>query len=174
MVDQNILQDHAFLGKTAFECRGKTTLISKDEDDIATPCLRFGQDRLLSTADGHQLAHRFATTGLPDSDSPLLAEPGRSGQNSKLLGTQPIGVLLDNSVHCPSPTLKQTAQIRVALLANAEQALLTSPSCLFGREPKRKSYLSAAGNLARASCQQRLRGNRADAAHGFNRTATGS
>lgn len=78
MVDQNILQDHAFLGKTAFECRGKTTLISKDEDDIATPCLRFGQDRRLSTADGHQLAHRFATTGLPDSDSPLLAEIGRS------------------------------------------------------------------------------------------------
>ena len=76
MVDQNILQDHAFLGKTAFECRGKTTLISKDEDDIATPCLRFGQDRRLSTADGHQLAHRFATTGLPDSDSPLLAESG--------------------------------------------------------------------------------------------------
>ena len=78
MVDQNILQDHAFLGKTAFECRGKTTLISKDEDDIATPCLRFGQDRRLSTADGHQLAHRFATTGLPDSDSPLLAELGPS------------------------------------------------------------------------------------------------
>jgi len=78
MVDQNILQDHAFLGKTAFECRGKTTLISKDEDDIATPCLRFGQDRLLSTADGHQLAHRFATTGLPDSDSPLLADSGSS------------------------------------------------------------------------------------------------
>lgn len=83
MVDQNILQDHAFLGKTAFECRGKTTLISKDEDDIATPCLRFGQDRLLSTADGHQLAHRFATTGLPDSDSPLLAERGRSAQHSR-------------------------------------------------------------------------------------------
>ena len=80
MVDQNILQDHAFLGKTAFECRGKTTLISKDEDDIATPCLRFGQDRRLSTADGHQLAHRFATTGLPDSDSPLLAESGLSAQ----------------------------------------------------------------------------------------------
>ena len=76
MVDQNILQDHAFLGKTAFECRGKTTLISKDEDDIATPCLRFGQDRRLSTADGHQPAHRFATTGLPDSDSPLLAASG--------------------------------------------------------------------------------------------------
>ena len=56
---------------------GQTTLISKDEDDIATPCLRFGQDRLLSTADGHQLAHRFATTGLPDSDSPLLAVHGR-------------------------------------------------------------------------------------------------
>ena len=74
MVDQNILQDQAFLGKTAFECRGKTTLISKDEDDIATPCLRFGQDRRLSTTGGHQLAHRFATTGLPDSDSPLLAE----------------------------------------------------------------------------------------------------
>lgn len=80
MVDQNILQDHAFLGKTAFECRGKTTLISKDEDDIATPCLRFGQDRRLSTADGHQLAHRFATTGLPDSDSPLLADSGLSAQ----------------------------------------------------------------------------------------------
>ena len=75
MVDQNILQDHAFLGKTAFECRGKTTLISKDEEDIATPCLRFGQDRRLSTADGHQLAHRFATTGLPDSDSPYMDSP---------------------------------------------------------------------------------------------------
>ena len=77
MVDQNILQDQAFLGKTGFECRGKTTLISKDEDDIATPCLRFGQDRRLSTTGGHHLAHKFATTGLPDSDRPLLAEPGR-------------------------------------------------------------------------------------------------
>jgi len=84
MVDQNILQDQAFLGKTAFECRGKTTLISKDEDDIATPCLRFGQDRRLSTTGGHQLAHRFATTGLPDSDSPLLAEFGRSAKHSRL------------------------------------------------------------------------------------------
>jgi len=76
MVDQNILQDQAFLGKIGFECRGKYTLISKDEDDIATPCLRFGHDRRLSTTDEHHLAHKFATTGLPGSDRPLLAVSG--------------------------------------------------------------------------------------------------
>ena len=82
MVYQNILQDQAFLGKIGFECQGKYTLISKDEDDIATPCLRFGQDRRLSTTGGHHLAHKFATTGLPDSDRPLLAVLGRSCQHS--------------------------------------------------------------------------------------------
>ena len=81
---------------------GQNTLISKDEDDIATPCLRFGQDRRLSTADGHQLAHRFATTGLPDSDSPLLAESGSCQSTSALESCVKLYCFVSNFiVSCP-------------------------------------------------------------------------
>lgn len=86
-------------------------------------------------------------------------------RNARHPSAQSIRLRLGRSEHCSGAVYEQTAQIHIAALANAEQALLSSRAVLFGCEPKRSSHLPTVGKLTGIAdrCQQSRRGDRSDA-----------